>query len=189
VLTFNAVNAFPFRVDWAFARMRENVTDFDKLESPRLALDRFDRILRKWLNEDRLFQRLALGVVVLAPVTDRLEGYRAVQPYLPAVKLSPETSSDFQYQINRPRISTVVTGLKVNRLSHWSVAVQRQIGFVGTLQGLHQAEAFETYACRAALDVNSDADRTEPLPREHVSNLWQEFEGLAIELANGGDVP
>ena len=47
-------------------------------------------------------------------------GYRELGRFLPAVRLD-EDSSDFSYQINRPRRSTVIPELSVNRLSKWSV--------------------------------------------------------------------
>jgi len=43
--------------------------------------------------------------------------------------------------------------------------------------------------CRVELDMNTTAERTEPLPQEGILAVFEELVGLAIEVAEKGDTP
>ena len=127
------LTANPMRIDLAYL-VTPNVTPFERertLGSYARAESVFANVASKWLGlESRPpIQRLAYGVVVVAPVDSHEEGYQALQTFLPAVRLDP-ASSDFLYQINRTRQSAIVEGLTVNRLSKWLVQVSQGIGLV-----------------------------------------------------------
>ena len=86
--------------------------------------DEFVTLMSRWLEFDTgpSLRRLAFGAVLLHPAENRVEGYRKIQPYLQHVTMQPEESSDFLYQINRPREAEVaISGLQINRVSKWSV--------------------------------------------------------------------
>ena len=124
----------PARVDWLFT-----VADAHQIEGRSLpaisslpqALATFHQLMLRWfaLETCPSLIRLAFGAVLFQPVDDRQTGYRRLAVYLPSVTLDPEGASDFLYQINRPRASSEITGLRINRLSKWSVALHGLAAF------------------------------------------------------------
>ncbi len=69
-------------------------------------LEFFDNLMVRWLAGCPPLVRLALGVTVHELMHDRVSAYRRLAEYLPSVVIDPENSSDFAYQINRPRQSS-----------------------------------------------------------------------------------
>ena len=134
---------------------------------------------------------MAFGVVLLSPMDSRVLGYRQLAAYLPAVNIDPDHSTDFFYQINRARDSaTGITNLRINRLSKWSVAQISTAGLVLEPTRILYHDVPQGYlACRLELDINTAAERREPLPRETVSNVWQELLNLGREIVIDGDQP
>jgi len=134
-------------------------------------------LMLRWLAGCPPLQRLAFGAVLTRPVDDLLTGYRQISDYLPFVQLDPESSSDFSYQINRPRNSTVISGLRINRFSRWSVA--RVF-----------ASTFDTQiGCRVELDINTAQEFQGELPQEKLPVIIQELVDLGKEIAENGDIP
>src|SRR5208282_50763 len=72
--------------------------------------------------------RLAYGAILLQPVDNRETGYLRLGELASAVKIDPK-SEDFFYQINRPRESTTLKNMRLNRLSKWSVALFQPMRF------------------------------------------------------------
>ena len=153
--------------------------------------DRFVEVIGRWLRLRPPLQRLAFGVIAVTDVADRSEGYRLLQTLLPSVQLDPDHSSDFTYQINRPRLANVANGFRItiNRLSRWGVMASMVHTFL-----VHSQETVATQPvltrnrCRVELDLNSDAAATE-LPAQHLDALWRILSGLADEILFKGDLP
>src|SRR5205823_14804759 len=109
------------------------------------------------------------------------EGYKKLQPLMPCVKMAPESSSEFSYQINRPRKSSVVEELKINRLCRWSVsAFMLQSITIG--HSVLMAGEPTAIACRVEPDVNTDGARVEPLPVDRLPKLFRELLEISNEL-------
>src|SRR5436190_1193852 len=73
--------------------------------------------------------RLAFGAVLAQPTEDRHSGYVQIAKYLPSIRLDVDGSSDFLFQINRPRPSRVgIENLLINRLARWSVLIFKTFG-------------------------------------------------------------
>src|ERR1022692_3692633 len=81
----------------------------------------FSPMAAKWLSAlGAPVTRLALGAVLSGKAAEnRSVAYHELQQYLPSVRLDPESSSEFSYQINRPRQSRVSPGLSLNRIMKW----------------------------------------------------------------------
>ena len=126
-------------------------------------------------------------------MADRKAGYELIGQYLPSVKLDPENSTDFSFQINRPRPSTSgISKLQINRLSRWSVA--RLSGMVVQVtSGEPTARVFESteglHACRVELDINTAPSSDGAFPKENLATLVKELLGLGVEIAMSGDIP
>lgn len=187
----------PLRIDWLLGPNLEQTIPPDSLPTVGAFLklvDAYSSSLSKWLASAPQLKRLAFGTILLQDVASHHDGYILVDKYLPAVTLNPSTS-DFLYSINRPRSSTVLEGLKINRLSKWAVAkvqgVHLQVQGTADDKGnvISGVATREVYACRLELDINTDGARTEPLATNVTSALFGELIGLSIEIATNGDHP
>ena len=158
----------------------------DDLPAYFAAVPAFQDLALRWLQLEDCppLRRLAFGATLLQGVTSREEGYRILDGHLPEVAVDPN-SSDFQYQINRRRPSSVVSDLPLNRLSKWSVQMSRSVIF-GTAGAVTHGP--DSFACRVELDMNS-MPSDEVLPQDSLPNLFNELVGLAGEIAEHGDNP
>ncbi len=188
------LNVLANRVDWIV--VSDPNLDKELTESPNVGpypevLESFGPKIFPWLKSAPAVTRLAWGAALTQPVADRVTGYRKLQEYLPSLKLDIENSSDFFYQINRPRKSKVVGDLVVNRLQKWSVVAIHNVQFqVGATQTQVQRRLDQAlHGCRVELDINTAEDRTEVLPKERVGDLLQELVGIGEEIVTRGDIP
>jgi hypothetical protein len=148
----------------------------------------FMAALEKWLPMSPVASRLALGVVVHAPVPGHREGYERLGTYLRQyVTLDPEGSSDFLYRINRPRASTTpVQGLRINRLSTWAVA---KLTLLATSVAIQGRVGVEHYACRVDLDINTVPTFEGTFGPAVMAEVIGELRQLALEILAEGDIP
>ena len=142
------------------------------------------KLTKQWFEVGPPVWRIALGLVVLSPVESRRLGYKLLQPYLSTVKLDPETSSDFFYQINRRRRSRTISSIEINRLSKWSVAEWQQI-----LLPSHPQAAAKGVTLRVELDINTAPEHQSELPRADLDALSNELVDLGVEILKSGDIP
>jgi hypothetical protein len=178
------------RVDWVaggFAEAAENLEAVPRLVD-RLPL--FINPLKQWLQATcPETNRLAFGSVLRLDVPSREEGYRKLSNYLD-FDLNPE-AYDFLYRINRKRQSAVVDGLRVNRLSNWSVGFQQhRIVTIHFDSGAMEAEQERlAYQCRLELDINTSPDFAGPLPHERLVALLDEIREFSLQIVREGDIP
>jgi len=185
----------PSRIDWLFTTVEDQereIESFPTIGPFPESLDTFLPLMCRWFEFETCpsVQRLAFGAILLQPVKNKQAGYRQISPYLPSVQLDPEGSSDFSYRINRPRdTSSGITGLKINRLSNWSVATWRraELSVGQTWMGYFQAQ--EHYACRLELDINTAPYFQGELHREQLPLIFQELVDLGKKIATEGDIP
>lgn len=148
-------------------------------------------LVHKLLNADGFPQiyRLAYGAALLIPVEKRLEGYKLLQGFLQTVKVDPDHTSDFLYQINRPVQLQAKSGtaLSINRLSKWSVVLnntafldfQKERNFSVTVPGKH--------ALRLELDINTVLTEESFLNKDNIPFIIDELFKEATEIAKNGD--
>jgi hypothetical protein len=180
----------PGRVDWLLTkRLEESVLPETGWAGPfKETLDLFIKLMTRWLQNSPPLVRLAFGAIVHEPAQDRVEAYRKLAQYLSDVKIDPERSEDFFYQINRPRRSETIGTLKINRLSKWSagaillarIALDKQ-------QMVQQPMAIGNHSLRIELDLNTDPSFAGELPSGELPKLLGELERLALELISKGD--
>ncbi len=190
----------PGRIDWylrATDKMAERAEGSAELAfiTPDAAKGFYDLILR-WMKLDSCpgINRLAIGAILLQPVESRQAGYRKLGMYLHSIKLDQE-SSDFLYQINRPRESRVgITGLGINRLCKWSVAL---LGEVSVSLSVAPKDSKPVkgavvgqghYACRLELDVNTSQEHETEFSRDKLNAIFSELVDQAQEISEKGDV-
>lgn len=190
VLTVN-----PLRIDWALRPTQEETQSepqaFLTISSFTESLARFSALIGRWFDEQMCppLKRLALGAVLVLPVASLRQGYEQLSEYLPAVKLSIDGSSDFFYQINRPRVSkSGVHNLNINRLSRWSVFTW-QAALLGIIPGAVETKISRPdFACRLELDINTAADFVGTLPDEQRGKILEELGLFALEIVQKGDI-
>ena len=186
----------PTRIHWLYTPMddeKQQAKDFLTIGPLRDALSTFIPLMNRWFELETCpsVQRLALGAIVLQPVQDLQTGYQQLMQYLNSVQFDVDNSSDFLYQINRRRDSTVVPGLRINRLSKWSVAaMQRQMISmqIASVPTRHEVSPLY-FACRLELDINTVPEFQHEFDRGMLSPILQELADLGLEIVNQGDIP
>lgn len=177
----------PMRIDWLLPEELEKPETLTPDES----LNEFHAYVERWLEMAPIMQRLAFGAVIEVPMQNRPSGYRQLSPYLPFVQIDADASSDFLYQINRPRDSTSgIQGLRINRLSKWSVSVKVSsvAPVIAGQQELRIVPTREKYACRLELDINSVPQSEIEFSKEAAATVVRELLVLGLEIASKGDV-
>ena len=184
----------PGRVDWTLGAAEGGSPDMPELPAlgPLSAdtLDPFVDIVKNWLNECPPVNRLAFGANLGRLVADARTGYEDIQQYLPTVQLNPQNVSNFLYQINRPKESTVSSGTMINRLNIWTVM---SIGTVGVAIEPTASKAAaniqgQRHICRLDLDINT-ALLDNGVIKDDAYALFQELIKHGLEIASEGDVP
>jgi hypothetical protein len=190
-----ALNCQPDRIDWQISPIEPTdfSPDYPEIGVFETILPKFLEFINRWLDQQfPEFQRLAFGVILVKQVNDRVTGYHKIAEFLPNIKIDAEGSTDFTYSINRPRTSKLgIEGLKINRLSNWSVGVIKlfriPVATPGGSKAFMNVADKETYLCRLELDVNTAVDVAN-LPRERIKDILTELVHLAMEIAKSGDV-
>jgi len=185
------LNIEPGRVDWFFEPSDEKASQ--SFELPTIgrwpeAIDEFSKLAKRWskLNSLPKFRRLAFGAILSQPVNDLKGGYEKLNEYLSTVQLDPGNSSDFFYQINRPRAkSTVLSEVSINRLSKWSV-FRLESSIISVEQMMPPTKKKTVFACRLELDISTAVDYANQL--ENLEMLYDEFVNLGIEISKRGDI-
>lgn len=189
------LRVLPERVDWFLSvapqQPSEDVPDAFLSADLDDGLESLSKLVGGWLDLCSGAHRLALGGVLLQPVQDRQSGYERLSKYLHSVKIDPENTSDFLYQINRSRDSATIPTVKLNRLTKWSVAVQFvgsiNVGRGGAIGGVSTRDV--SAACRLELDINTAPTDQDQLPKTELIQIFQELITLSKEIAVDGDVP
>lgn len=181
----------PTRADWQLfgKRPEDELPSLPILGPVSEYFPTFLKIVQPWLGNLPPIKRIAFGAVLLIPVRNHQDGYQTLSIFLPDMNIDVEKSSDFTYQINRPRdSSTSIDGLEINRLSKWSVLLAR--GF--TISVLGNAETVELpdglYAVRLELDINTNPDFKDPLLGKDLPAIFQELVENATEIGAKGDI-
>ncbi len=187
------LTARPDRIDWIYScKFGEMPTGLPVMGSFGEGCQEFSELTQKWLPMSPPIVRLAFGAVLLLQTKDRNEGYSQLGDFLPSVELDPEGSYDFQYQINRPRVSNVYkeNEIRINRLSKWSVVSMNriQISIEGDQNVAQSIPDEGISACRLELDINTTQKNIEKLPQELLVPLCSELIGIGQEIAMNGDV-
>lgn len=136
------------------------------------------------LENDLPLHRVALGCIFIAPAADSANAYRGMAPLLPSLTLDPEGTSDFGYQINRPRSSRVIDGLRINRISKWSV--QATTTFAWPPAGSAVTTELSRFAVRLETDVNTVSLQAE-LRKAAIRDILNELQVCTVELVERGD--
>jgi hypothetical protein len=184
----------PDRIDWVLTV--EDGSEADSAEIQTLgdfdtAVSEFSRMASRWFDVSTCppVHRIAFGAVLVWPVADRPAGYKRLSKFVP-VNIDPVGSSDFLYQINRPREAAFAClGLKINRLSKWSVLRHVQSRLLVSPSSVKGEPVQTRLACRLELDINTSQEHEKDIAREHLGTIFGELIELGKEIAKKGDLP
>lgn len=184
----------PGRTDWLFgvAEPDGETNGIATVGDLPGSLDVFCDIASRWFRTEGYpsVWRLAFGAVLLYPVDDREAGYRQLGPYLACVDLDPVSSSDFLYQINRPRDARcAIADLRINRLSKWSVLRGGTTTFVLAPSAPVFVPGHAHFACQLELDINTVPSDRHGFDGGQSSRIFSELVDLGREIASKGDIP
>ena len=151
--------------------------------------DRFRDGMLAWLDAEKpVANRIAYGAVLSHRSGNRTDCLRVLDNLLSTVTVDPENTWDFDYSVNRRRVSKSSDGLMINRLAKWSLGTE----ILGVLKlpasgGQARMNTVTVNVPMLTLDINTDPEFRGPLnrPRE----LLAELAALGTEIALKGDVP
>jgi hypothetical protein len=173
----------PRGIQWMLERAPDPVRPRTSFLSPQV-ITPFKELMCQWLIDCPPLQRLAFGVALYLPVKDRSEAYGELEKRLHLGLKYSDEEGDFLYQYNRRRRSHSVPEVKINRLSKWTWA---PLGEVRVKDG--KLVPPPESACLLELDINTMPEFQGTLPQDRYAPLFEEIVGLAVEIAERGDVP
>ncbi len=152
------------------------------------AIRTFVQLAIRWLNLDTVppIRRLAFGAVVIKPSVELADCREVLRGYLPSIDLENTELRDFLYQVNRRRFSKVIDNLEVNRLMRWSIHCAEDIDFSPATGDVVRKRVFVS---RLEVDINSAQEHSGRLNSDRRAMLFEEFVGLADQIARKGDHP
>ncbi len=182
----------PVRIDWVYGASQQQDDTLPVLGPYLETLDVFLQLMLKWLHLPSVppIDRIAFGAIIVSPVPDRKTGYEKLKKYIRDVKIDSDNSTDFLYQINRPRSSRVgIPGLRINRLSKWSVLASFLNVFQVSSKQIASASSLTNLACRLEMDINTAPETRLHEHRERLADVFVELVDYSKELHDKGDIP
>jgi hypothetical protein len=178
----------PTRIDWQLVPLTSGVAGFPTIGSFISSTNSFLTLMLRWLEDSPQTQRLAFGASLLQLVDERDEAYKQLSKYLP-FDLDLD-SSDFSYQINRPRKSrlTEFPNLTTNRLSIWGVNSIFKIELPSNSFTQNYLTEKSQVALSLNLDINTVGDFTNNPTSEQLKKTFQELVQQGKEIAEKGDI-
>jgi len=178
----------PVRVDWVYEPPENEpfTTEPMTLGPFPGATDPLLKIAKRWLEVGfPAAQRIALGFQLMIPCASREAGYEELKHFIDGVPGSGD-ATDFAYQVNRPRAAgTAVEGLRINRLSKWSVGAFRSIAMSTAAATPIVGEM--RFHLRVDLDLHTAPDYPGLLPKEQMGQIIQDLREGAIEISERGN--
>lgn len=188
----------PDRIDWLFVPPDPELdaglpeSGFVSIGPVREALRTFSDVAERWFGRDDVpeIARVAFGAILTHAEPDRRSAYALLPDYVP-VRVDPDSSSDFLFQINLPVASTTIDGLRLNRLTRLAVASVSQLTLRFTAGAAGAAVASQArppfaHALRLELDINTVAEFQGPIPRRDLIRVYRELVALGEGIATGG---
>lgn len=183
----------PDRVDWIYAAVEPgNPQEIASLGEYEEALKIFLEISSRWFKLKGIPSgvRVAYGCILIQPAEDRPSAYEILDSFLPSVNLD-KNSSDFVYQINRPReLEFSALKIKVNRLSKWATGANIQQDIV-----LSEGRPFRgkvtllSLYSKLELDINTTPEFTGVIDTDTLPLIFNSLTELGDEIATNGDIP
>lgn len=189
------ISALPFRIDIIYTSqsLRPQIASLPVIYSLGdidNSINTFNNLTRKILSIEPFrvtnFPRIALGMILNKDVKSRSEGYQLISSLLP-FNIDSENSSDFLYQINRPREQIISKQtIIINRLSKWSVSLTK--GLIINADGSIPSSEPDIFSARLELDINTVPNNELSFDVKSVENIYLTLVNFGIEITKKGDI-
>ena len=185
------------RIDWFIQprsqarRAPSDVSDWELMPFED-AVQTIAELSSTWFSDVNRVNRIAFGANLVRPADDLPQACSALMTQLCGVNIDIEGSLDFLYQVNRPRQSSILGELTINRLSKWAIMVEATSnlllpGNIGSGEMLFR-QGTRRYASSLELDINTSADRTLGSSSSDLSRIFEELTTLGKQISLEGDV-
>jgi hypothetical protein len=186
-------NITPIMVDFVIGPLPQTAENlmggvlltFGELKSE---LAKFERKVLAWLPKwEVATTRVSLVVQARAPASSTTAAYEILRDNLSSVRVRPGEMSDFNFRVNwKAKTSNIPEGY-YNRLTTWN-ALKFKITAAGGL-GAPEVALQEKDFAQVEMDINTPAERAEPLPRDKLSAIYKDLFELAIKISDTGEGP
>ena len=156
------------------------------------ALQTLFQLSTEWFSIVTGVNRIAFGANLVRPASSLTEAHIDLAGHLSELNFGLEGSSDFLYQINRPRPSEVVNGLEINRLSKWAIMIQTTGNFVlqdAAGEQVSLQPSSREYASSLELDINTRAGPQLAGAPTQLNDIFRELTEMGKEISVQGDIP
>ncbi len=177
------------RIDWnVVPNLALGSDHYPTLAASDQAMTALQEALSVSILQIRQIHRLAFGATLVREVSSLDDGMSYLAEFLPQMDLTHRGGSDFMYQINRRRPSSVASRVQVNRLAKWQLD-QFQSGAIriSPSQGPQVQTSEPSFISRLILDINTAAENN-AISVSRMPNLFAELTAFAREIAVKGDV-
>jgi hypothetical protein len=149
----------------------------------------FDRLLipaKHALKPDAPIQRIALGAVRMLPISAVRDSHEVFKRFVPQITNIPDNATDLAFQINIPvLLNDPIPTLVVNRLLKLQDAAIQLLGVTPAPTSVVPVMPTR-FAVRLELDINTAAERPNPLPNDLVPELLTKLVGIVKTLIHPG---
>jgi hypothetical protein len=147
-------------------------------------LKTFVDVTNEWVRGQAVpVTRIAIGCGAMLEADGVVPAYTKVAALLPLLKIDPLLHRDLQLRLNSPVRSVSMEELPINVLGTWSVLFM-SLGMGDPRVAGNFSNTRHFVQC--AVDVNTDAHRTAPIPAANLDALFSELFGLTLGLLNEG---
>lgn len=183
----------PGRIDWIHAisnEKQEKSQELLYLGDLRTKTSQFNSLMNTWFEQSNLpsIRRLAFSTISILTTESKADSFESISGYLPSMTFGAD-STDFLYQINRPRKSKNDPDLTINRVSKWSVETLQMRSFLTSTPNLEKFSERTHNFCRLELDINTSVDYKAPILKANLPIVFSEFVNLSLEICEKGDIP
>jgi hypothetical protein len=154
----------------------------------KIELAKFERRILAWLPMWEVpTTRVSLIVQALAPASSSEAAYEILRENLSSVRVRPGEMRDLSFRVNwRTKTKTIAEGY-YNRLTTWTALKVR--ASASSAPGGPEVALPERDFAQVEMDINTPAERAEPLARDKVNTIYEEFFQLAAKIADVGESP
>lgn len=179
-----AVRSQPGRLDFIISPIPDVGMNAPMLPDGISVLPHLILAVNNWLVGSNVdVNRIALGGRAMLPSKDRDDAYDKFAEKVKLVSVKKNEQSEINFQVNLPRASKNVSGIKINAVSAWAVSAFK---FFQISSNMTSTTGDEQYFLHCVPDISTDADRVGFLLKDDMSKLFDEFRDVFEEFLEEG---
>jgi hypothetical protein len=151
-------------------------------------LAKFERKTLAWLPKwEVATTRVSLIIQARAAASSKEAAYEILQNNLSSVRVRPKEMEDLFFRVNWKAKTSIIPEGYYNLLNSWT-----GVKFLTTAQsapGGPEVALLERHFAQVEMDINTPAERADPLPRDRLGTIYSELFRLAVKVAEAGEGP